>query len=257
MLRHSGMRRAYAMEIATNSTGGQPARIAIRTYARFAGLLFFISIIAGGFGEGYAPSQLIIANDAAATVASLKAHDMLFRLSFAAYLVEALCDIALALIFYVLLKPVSNGMALMAAFFGVLSTALYAACEIFYFGLPHLLISGAPYLNTFSPAQIATLVSLSLKLFGNGAGLFLIFYGAGWIIRGWLMIRSGYFPKLLGVLMIIGGLGFVVRTLTNVLAPQYASDLMLMLLMPGGILLGLWLMVRGVDPNQWEARRSA
>lgn len=229
----------------------------MKAYARVAGLLFFISFIAGGFGEGYAPSQLIVANDAAATVANLQAHDTLFRLSFAAYLAEALADIGLALIFYLLLKPVSHGMALMAAFFGVLSTALYAACEIFYFALPKLLLSGAPYLNTFTSAQLDTLVLLSLRLFANGAGLFLIFYGTAWTIRGGLMIRSGYFPKLLGLLMIVGGLGFVARTLTFVLIPQYSSPFMLMLLMPGGVLLGLWLLVRGVDADKWQMKLAA
>ena len=123
------------------------ARNSIQTYARVAGLLFLITFVAGGFGEGYAPAQLIVANDAAATVANLKAHDFLYRLSFAAYLVEALCDIAIALIFYILLKRVSHGMALLAALFGVLSTALYASCEIFYFGLPQLLLRGSDYLK--------------------------------------------------------------------------------------------------------------
>lgn len=234
----------------------QRARTSVNAYARAAGVLFFASIVAGGFGEGYAPGVLVVTGDPAATVANLHAHDALYRLSFAAYLAEALCDIALAVIFYVLLKPVSRGMALMAAFFGLLSTALYAACEIFYFALPQLLLAGPPYLGSFTPAQLDTLVQLSLKLSGHAAGLFLIFYGTGWIIRGWLMIASGYFPKLLGVLMIVGGLGFVARTLTIVLAPQYTSPFMLMLLIPGGVLLGLWLLVRGVDPQKWEARRA-
>jgi hypothetical protein len=232
--------------------------VAVQTYARIAGFLFLATFVAGGFGEGYAPAQLIVSNDAAATVANLRAHEILYRISFATYLVEALCDIALALIFYVLLKPVSRGLALLAAFFGVLSTALYAACEIFYFGLPHLLlVGGDTYLKAFSHDQIDSLVLLSLKLFSYGAGLFLIFYGMGWIIRGWLMILSGYFPKLLGLLMIVGGLGFVARTLTIVLAPQYSSNVMLMLLIPGGVLLGLWLLVHGVDANKWQAKLAA
>ena len=226
----------------------------VQTYARTAGVLFLVSIIAGGFGEGYAPGVLIHGNDAAATVAALREQDTLFRLSFAAYLVEAICDIAIALIFYVLLRPVSRGLALLAAFFGIISTVTYACCELFYFGLPHLLLSDAEYLRTFTPDQIATLTLLSLKLFSYGAGLFLVFYGISWIIRGWLMIRSGYLPSLLGVLMIIGGLGFAARTFTGVLAPQYASSIMLFLMAPGGVLLSLWLLVRGVNQAKWDAR---
>jgi len=230
------------------------AGIPVQTYARTAGVLFLVSIIAGGFGEGYAPSVLIHGNDAAATVAALREQDTLFRLSFAAYLVEAICDIAIALIFYILLRPVSRGLALLAAFFGIISTVTYACCELFYFGLPHLLLSDAEYLRTFTSEQIATLTLLSLKLFSYGAGLFLVFYGISWIIRGWLMIRSGYLPSLLGVLMIIGGLGFAARTFTGVLAPQYASSIMLFLMAPGGVLLSLWLLVRGVNQAKWDAK---
>ncbi len=167
--------------------------------------MFLVTFAAGAFGEGYVPGLLIVSNDAAATVANLRAHDALYRLGFAAYLAEALCDVALAAIFYVLLEPVSRGLALLAAFFGLFSAALYAACEICYFALPRLLIGGAPFLKAFTPDQLDALALLSLKLFGAGAGLFLVFYGAGWIVRGWLMIRSGYFPKLLGGLMIVGG----------------------------------------------------
>lgn len=232
-------------------------RTNVQAYARMAGLLFIVTIVAGSFGEGYAPVKLIVANDAAATVASLKANDMLYRLSFAAYLVEALCDVAIAVLFYLLLKPVSRGLAMFTVFLGLLSTALYAACEIFYFGLPQLLLRDSDYLKTFTPEQINTLILLSLKLFNYGAGLFLIFYGTGWIIRGVLMIRSGYLPKLLGVLMIVGGLGFVARTLVQVLAPQYSTPYLLFAMAPGGILLALWLVIRGVNVAKWEARTAA
>src|ERR1051325_11334461 len=84
----------------------------VQVWSRAAGLLFVLTIVAGGFGEGYAPSHLVAGSDAAATVASLKANDMLYRLSFAAYLIEALCDVAIAVIFYVLLKPVDRVLAL-------------------------------------------------------------------------------------------------------------------------------------------------
>ena len=240
----------------SGSGDSRSAGASVQTYARVAGLLFIVSIVAGGFGEGYAPTQLINATDAAATVANLKANEMIHRLSFAAYLVEALCDITIALIFYFLLRPVSRPLALLAAFLGILSTATYACCELFYFALPHLLVSDAEYLRSFTPEQIATLTLLSFKLFSYGAGCFLVFYGTAWIIRGWLMIRSGYLPWLLGVLMIIGGLGFVSRTLAQVLAPQFASPIMLFVMAPGGVLLALWLLVRGVNVAKWEARQE-
>lgn len=70
----------------------------VQRYARIAGVLFLISLVAGGFGEAYAPSKLIVSNDAAATVANLANFDFLYRLGFAAFLIESLCDISLVLI---------------------------------------------------------------------------------------------------------------------------------------------------------------
>ena len=91
---------------------------AVPTYARLAGVLFLLTIAAGGFGEFYVPSQLVVPADATATANNIVASESLFRLGFASYLVEAMCDIALALIFYVLLKPVRRDLALLAAFLG-------------------------------------------------------------------------------------------------------------------------------------------
>ena len=91
----------------------------IQTYARIAGVLFLVSFVAGGFGEAYVPSQLIVSGDAAATAGNIKAFGSLFRWGFAGYLVEAVCDIGLSLIFYVLLRPVRKDIALLAAFFGL------------------------------------------------------------------------------------------------------------------------------------------
>ena len=134
----------------------------------------------------------------------------MFRWGFAGYLVEATCDIALTLIFYVLLKSVRKDLALLAAFFGLVGTAEFAAAEIFYLA-PSLILGGAGYLRTFSPDQLNTLALLSLKLFAYGGAMFTVFYGVGWVLRGYLIFRSSYLPKFLGVLMTLGGLAFIMR----------------------------------------------
>lgn len=232
---------------------GDRPRAPIQTWARVAGLLFLLSFVAGGFGEAYVPSLLIVSTDAAVTAHNIRAFDFLFRLSFASYLVEAVCDIALALIFYELLKPAGRTLALLAAFFGLLSTALFAVTEIFYFAAPKLILGGAGYLKTFTPDQLNTLALLSLKLFVYGSAMFTVFYGIGWILRGYLIFRSGYLPRLLGLLMMLGGLAFVARNFALVLAPEYPSANLLLALFPGGLLLAFWLLVRGVNVAKWEA----
>ena len=222
-----------------------------QTYARIAGVLFLISIVAGGFGEFYVPSTLIVSADATATANNLRASQWLFRLGFAGYLVEAMCDIGLTLVLYVLLRRVHEELALLAAFFRLVSTAVFGAAELFYFAATFIL-GGAAYLKTFSPDQLNALALLSLKLYGYGGGIFMVFYGIPSILLGYLMFRSGYFPRVLGALMALGGLGFVVRNFLLVLAPAWASSLLLLPMTLAVLPMTVWLLVKGVDVRKWE-----
>lgn len=229
--------------------------LSIQTYTKLAGVLILLSFVGGGFGEAYVPSKLIIATDAAGTVKNLMVSDVMFRLGFAGYLVEACCDVTLALIFYVLLRPVHKYVSLLAAFLGLIGTATFAAAELFYFA-PTLLLRGSGYLKSFSPDQLNTLALLSLNLFGLGAVIFTVFYGLGWVLRGYLMFKSGYLPKFLGVLMTVAGLAFIVSNFTAVLAPKYQSGWLLALMVPGSLLLTVWLLVKGVDLPKWEEKMA-
>jgi hypothetical protein len=227
----------------------------VQRYARIAGVLFLLSLVAGGFGEAYVPSKLIVSGDAAATAANLRNFDFLYRLGFASFLVESLCDTALALILYVLLKPVNKQLSLLAAFFGLMATATFAFAELFYFA-PQLIL-GRAYLNSFTPDQINSLALLSLKFYGYAGMIFTAYYGMAWLVRSYLIFRSSYLPKFLGVLMAIGGIGFVVRNFLLILAPAYASDVLLMLMFPGGLIMTVWLLVKGVNVQKWIAKVNA
>jgi hypothetical protein len=184
----------------------RPAQI----YARWAGVLIVISLIAGGFGEAYVPAQ------------SVDASSSLFRLGFAAYQMEAACDVALTFVLYVLLRPVNANIALLAVLFRVVGTATFASGEISYF-------------------------AGSLKTYATGSDLSMMFYGIGSGVFGYLMFRSNYFPKALGALLAIGGLGFVARSFAVVLLPTYASFGFALPMMLALILLALWLLVKGVN----------
>lgn len=227
----------------------------LQTYARIAGILFLITMVAGGFGEYYAPTTLIVQNDATATAANIVAHDLFFRMGFAAYLVEGICDTALSLVFYRLLRPVQKDVALLAAFFGLVSTAVFAVCELFYFA-PSFILGGADYLKTFSPDQLNSLSLLSLKFYGVGGMIFLGFYGIATGIRAYLIYHSGYLPRFLGVIMGLAGVGFVLKNLTVVLAPAYASDFFILPMMVSGLTLTVWMLVKGVDVRKVEARAA-
>ena len=231
-------------------------RSRVKGYAKTCGVLVLLSIVAGGFGEGYVPSRMIVPGDAAATVARFRDLDGFMRLGVAGYLVEAICDVALVLVFYELLRPVRRDLALLAACFGLVGTAIYAVGEMFFFGVSSLL-GGADYLRALPTGQIEAQVMLWLKVFGLCGVLSILFYGIATLLRGYLIIRSGFLPAWLGALLMFGGLAFVTRTFAYVLAPSWSTAWLLPLMAPGGLTLTAWLLVRGVDVAKWEARAAA
>lgn len=243
-----------AVPYAVTALAAAPRARSIQTYSRVTGLLLALSMIFGFLGEWYIPMRFMSA-DAAITARNIAGAMSLYRAGFAAYLVEAICDIGLSLLFYVLLKPVSKPLALTAAFFGLVGTALYGVAEIFYFA-PTVLLSGASYMNAFSPEQVNALTMLSLKLFARVGMMFLALYGIATILRGYLIVRSGYLPKFIGALLILGGAAFVARNVTMLLAPAYSSDLFLIAMFPAGLSLTFWMIVKGVDVAKWEARAA-
>ena len=226
------------------------------TYARVAGVLFLVSLVAGGFGEGFAPAQLIVSGDAAATAHNVVASDALFRAGFAGYLVEGMCDAALTVILYVLLRPVDRALALFAVVFRILATATFAFAELFYL-VPSLLVGNDSYLSSFTTAQRDSLVLLAFNVYGVGGEMSLAFYGAGSIFLGYLMYRSTYMPRVLGALWVLGGLCFIARTFSFVLAPAYSPAVLQVPMILAILLLSLWFLVRGVDATKWEARARA
>lgn len=225
----------------------------VQTYARIAGILFLISFIGGTFGELIVPMTLIAQGNAAETANRILAHESLFRFGFAGYLFEALCDVAIALLFYVLLKPVHRNLALFAAFLGLISTAIFAVCEMFFFLGPVLLRNPA-YAQSFSREQVNALVYFFVYVYSAGAGLFMVFYGVASIIRGYLIYRSTYIPRFVGVLLMIVGVAFILKNLTLVLAPAYSWDLLLLPAPLAIVALTVWFLWKGVDVQKWNAR---
>ncbi len=210
-----------AEAIGTNPDAGSASTV--QTYARIAGLLALVSVFAGGFGEAYVPTLVVVPNDAAATAGNLVQNSLLVRLGFASYLVEALCDVGLAAILYALLRPVQRDLALLATFFRLIGTG-----------------------------QLDSLALQSINLGQYGAIIFMMFYGTGFLLTGWVMLRASYLPKFLGVLMLITGAGFMSRTFLWVLAPAYASPFLLLPAVFAGLGLGLWLSLKGVDAGKWR-----
>jgi hypothetical protein len=228
----------------------------IQRYARTAGVLMLLSVVFGYLGEMYIPSQFMLPREAAAeTTRRIAGSLLLYRAGFAAYLVEAVCDVGLALLFYVILRPVSRPIALAAAFFGLVSTTLYAVGEIFYF-IPTIWAGDPEFMRAFTPDQVNALTILSHRIFSRVGWGFLAFYGIATMLRGWLILRSGFLPRALGALLVVGGAGFVGKNVTYVLAPSYSSGLFLAPMALAGIALTFWMLLKGVDVAAWEARAA-
>jgi hypothetical protein len=223
----------------------------IQRYARFAGAAMLLSIVFGFLGEAWIPDRIIVHGDAAATAANILRHPTLFRFGFATYLMEGLCDIALCLLFYVILKPVNRNLALLSAFFGIVSMAMYAVAESSYFAAS-LVVRDGSALSSFTIEQRNELALFCMGIFSMIATLFLGIYGVASAVRGYLIFRSKYLPKLLGALLMIGGAGFLLRSVTYIVAPAYSTAFMLMPMALAGMLLMFWLLVRGVDRPSLE-----
>jgi hypothetical protein len=224
-----------------------------QTYARIGGLLYLIIIVAGGFAELFVRSNLVVPGDATATAQNIMASARLWRGGFAATLVMLVCAVAVLLILYVLLRPVSRNIALLAVFFNLVSISIEGFNDLLHLAAV-LILSGADYLKAFEPRQLHALALLSLKLFDNGYGISLVFFGFFCICTGYLIFKSTFLPRFLGVLMAIAGLCYLTNSFVLFLAPRLAHQFFY-ILMPAGVAelsLTLWLLVKGVNVQRWK-----
>ena len=226
-----------------------------RKYGRWIGVLYVITLVAGGWGEAHVPNTLLLANDVAGTAHKVASSLGLFRASFVAYLVEAVCDVTLNVLLYALLRPVSRNLAFLAVCLGLMATSIYIAGELIYFAaaLPAV---DADIAQAVSPDAKATLTYLCLSVYGYVNGIFAIFYGTAALLRGYLMLRSGYFPRALGGLLMFGGAGFVTENLLVVLAPEHDSPYVLAPMFLAMSALTLWFWIKGIDRMQWNTAQT-
>ena len=224
------------------------AEISPAFWARVAGFLYLILFVCGPFSMLYVPSTLIVPGDATATAANIVSTQWLFRLGIVGYAVIFLTDIGLSAIFYVLLRPVSPTLSLIAAF-SRLAQAIFHGVNLMYSFTALLLLSGAGYLTVFEPGQMQALAYVFLTGHESGVLISQVFFGFHCLVLGYLLYRSSYFPSLLGVLMVLASLGYLIQSLGTFLLPQYAEVLAVVVVAPaviGEMSLTVWLLVKGV-----------
>ena len=225
-----------------------------QVYARIGGVLYLMIIIAGTLGELFTRGTLVVSGNAVSTANHIMTSQTLWRLGIADDIVMHVFDIPLMLIFYILLKPVRKNLASLAVLFNLVQTAVLVANALNLL-MPLFLLGNAETLKGWEPNQLYTLTYLFIKLHDYGSGVGLIFFGFECLVLGYLIFRSGYFPKILGVLMQIAGLSYLANSFVLLLAPTFASKLTPTILLPafiGEMSLCLRLLVKGVNLPRWR-----
>ena len=231
-------------------------KISAQAYARIAGVLYLINIACGLFGEIFVRGHLVVAGDAATTAHRIMSSEFLFRCGIAGDLIMHITDVPMAVIFYVLLRPVSRDLSLLSALFGMLQTAILCANKLNLVTVL-LLLGGTSSLKAFDPSQLQALASLSLSLHAYGFGIGLIFFGMSCLVAGYLMFQSGYFPKILGVLQVMAGVSYLINSFAQLLVPALANKMFPAIVLPafiGELGTCLWLIVKGVNASKWDER---
>lgn len=230
-----------------------------RALARLCGLLYLITIVVGIFDEAIVKGRIVVPGNAMATAANLRSMEFLWRLGIIGELVMVLCTIVVAYILYVLLRPVSRDLAVLMTFFNLIAIAVEAAYSL---RLVETLfpLGSASYLQAFTPLQLDAMVSLSLKAHATGFGLALLLFGPFFLVCGYLIRRSTYFPRLIGTLYQVAGVAYLLNGCVVVLAPRFAAQVFGLIVAPafvGEVSFCLWLLAKGPDTERWKAQVNA
>src|SRR5437016_9524748 len=226
--------------------------------ARIAGGFWLLCIVTSILGF-IAGGPLIVANDAAATATNILANESLFRFGFAADLISGLSYIGVTLFLYFVLKPVSRSLSLLAAFFGLAGVAIGGVAWVSNL-VPLVLLHGDQYLSAFTTSQLQAMSLIALKLQLNVFVIGMVCFGIQCILIGYLITRSMFLPRVLGVLLAIGGTSYLINSFANFLIPSLGARL-IPFVFPVALIgegsLTVWLLVKGLNEQRWYEQASA
>jgi hypothetical protein len=193
-----------------------------RRTARLAGALYLLLAITGSFGILYVPSQIFVNNDITATMNNISDHSTLYRFGVISGLIGQVSFVMVGVLLYRLLKPVNPIHAL-----SMLAFVLVAVPVAFVYGVfemaPFIMLGEDTFLKVFTTEQLHALSMIFFKLRNTGILVVEIFWGLWLFPLGYLVYRSALFPKILGVMLMIGSFGYVLDFIVKVVAPQYAD----------------------------------
>lgn len=224
--------------------------------ARLAGLLYFMVVILGIYSLLYVPSQLIVWDNPAETAKAIKSSELLFRSEILAGLLCYIFFLLLPFVLYQLFKTTHKTMAVLMVVLAVTSVPISFANMIHKLDILSLLHSSSA-MSAFSPEQIAAQVMLSLESYFHGNLVAQAFWGLWLFPFGYLVYKSGFLPKVLGYILMIGSIGYFLDFAGRILLPNYRdfgiADYITIPASIGEIGACLWLMIMGIkntSPSQ-------
>jgi hypothetical protein len=227
--------------------------------ARVAGVLYFLIGVTAPIGLMYVPGKLIVADDPAATADRIRASESLLRIGIASELFHQVICVFLVLALYRLFKAVNEAHARQLVILGSLVSVPIMFLNVLNEFAALMLVRGASFLSAFDQPQRDALAFLFLRLHDEGISVVSIFWGLWLFPFGMLVIRSGFFPRVLGVLMIIAGVAYLASAFTSLLLPHYAHPVgqYAMILELGEIPIMLWLLIWGARVPPTAAPRPS
>jgi hypothetical protein len=219
-----------------------------RRAAGIVGSAYLLAIMTAAFGEFYVRARLVVPNDTVQTAQNILANERLFRLGIASDLATYVIDVVLIAALYVVLRPVDQSLALLAALWRVVETAVLVVVTLADFDALRIL-SGADRLRAFAPDQLQTMAALTLSGHGTGFTVGIVFLGLGSTVFGYLWLRSRYVPRALAMLGVLASLLAAIVAFGLLIFPELISIVSLSYQIPLGVFelaLGLWLLFRGL-----------
>jgi Domain of unknown function (DUF4386) len=218
-----------------------------------AGVFQFLEGLAATFPQVLVLDKLVVSGDAAATAANILQHEPLFLFGFASVTCGVVFHLVWAFLLYDLLKPVHRSLSLLALLVVLVACAIQSITGLLYLA-PLLILEAGGSLSAFTTQQLQALAYIFVRLNNYGFDLYLVFFGVWCVIVGYLIFRSTFLPRVLGLLLLISGLGWIMY-----LSPWFAISVFPLIATAsalGEIPLELWLLVKGVDAKRWHEQSA-
>ena len=224
-----------------------------KTAARIAGVFYLLVIVMSPLAM-YIRNSLVGGSDAATFAANLLGHEPLYRLGAASDLISSACYVVVTALFYILFKPVSRTVAVVATLFSVIGIATGTVGGLLNVA-PLTILHAAPHLDSFSTQQLNQLALLSVNLGGQAVNVGIVFFGCYCLSIGWLILKSRFLPSILGAGMMLAGVGWL-----TFIYPPLATALLPFNLISGGLgegALTIWLLAVGLNEPRWNDQAQA